>query len=77
MHIYTLWHQGDNDDIPWITDAVDEYTLDENGDFPPPYLEKRTDPLVRKLIIDVPEKAVRALFDSPSVKATVVKDDDQ
>ena len=73
MHIYTLWHQGDNDDIPWITDAVDEYTVDENG-FPPPYIEKRANPLVRELILDVPEKAVRALFASPVVKAAVVKE---
>ena len=74
MRIWTLWHQGDNGDIPWITDAVDEYTVDEN-DFPPPYLQKRADPLVRELIIDVPENAVRGLFEPPSVKATVIKDD--
>ena len=76
MRIYTLWHQGDNDDIPWLTDAVGEYTVDEY-DFPPSYLQKRADPLVRELILDVPEKAVRALFDSPSVKATVVKEEDK
>ena len=76
MRIYTLWHQGDEGDIPWLTDAVDEYTVDENG-FPPPYIEKRADPFVRELIIEVPEKAVRGLFESPSVKATVVKDEDR
>lgn len=74
MRIYTLWHQGDNNDAPWIIDAVDEYTIDNNCEFPPEYLKKREDILVRELIIDVPEKAVRELFDSPDVKATVVKE---
>lgn len=74
MRIYTLWHKGDDDEAPWIIDAVDEYTLDNNGEFPPPYLQKREDVHVRELIINVPEKAVRELFDSPGVTATVVKE---
>ena len=74
VRIYTLWHRGDGDDAPWIIDAVDEYTIDNNGEFPPPYLKKREDVNVRELILDVPEAAVRGLFDSPSVKATVVKE---
>jgi hypothetical protein len=74
MRIYTLWHEGDDGDMPYIIDAVDEYTLDNNGEFPPPYLEKRADIHVRELIIDVPEAAVRALFEAPGVKATVVKE---
>lgn len=74
MRIYTLWHQGDNNDAPWIIDAVDEYTIDNNCEFPPEYLKKREDIHVRELIIDVPEKAVRALFESPDVKATIVKE---
>jgi len=73
MRIYTLWHEGDDGDIPWLEAAVDEYTVDE-CDFPPAYEEKRKDARVRELIIDVPEKAVRALFDSPEVKATIVND---
>ena len=72
MRIYTLWHRGDDDDAPWIVDAVDEYTVDNNCELPPPYLEKRNDVNVRELVIDVPEKAVRSLFDAPAVKATVV-----
>jgi hypothetical protein len=71
MRLYTLWHQGDEGDAPWIVDAVDEYTLDNNCEFPPQYLQKRADIHVRELILDVPEDAVRALFASPSVKATV------
>lgn len=71
MIIYTLWHAGDDDgDMPWLVTTIDEYTVDECG-FPPEYLKKRADPLVRELIIDVPEAAVRGLFDSPVVKATV------
>ena len=74
MLIYTLWHAGDGDDLPWLTDAVDEYTVDENGSFPPEYLKKRDDKLVRELILQVPMNAVRALFESPTVEAIVVKE---
>ena len=74
MIIYTLWHAGDDNEAPWIVDAVDEYTVDNNCEFPPEYLKKRADILVRELVIDVPEDAVRALFEAPSVKATIVKE---
>lgn len=74
MKIYTLWHAGDDGDIPWIVDAVDEFTVDNNCEFPPDYQKKRQDPLIRELIIDVPSEAIRSLFDSPGVKATVVKE---
>jgi len=75
MRVYTLWSResADDTDIPWLVDAVDEYTIEENG-FQKTYLEKRDSPNVRELIIDIPEKAVRELFDSPGVKATVVKE---
>ena len=75
MKIYTLWHEGDPGDAPWIVDAVDEYTVDNNCEFPPSYQEKRKWASVRELVIDVPESAVRALFKTPTVKATVVKED--
>jgi len=74
MRIYTLWHAGDDDEVPWIVDAVDEYTVDNNGEFPPPYAAKRALPEHRELILDVPEKGVRALFEAPTVKVTVVQD---
>ena len=73
MLIHTLWHRGDDNDAPWIVDAVDEYTLYNNGEYPPAYLKKREDINVRELIIDVPEKAVRALFDAPKVIAAIVE----
>lgn len=74
MRVYTLWHEGDPDEFPWILDAVDQYTVDSNGEFPPPYLKHRSDVLVRELIIDISDDAVRALFSAPTVKATVVRD---
>jgi hypothetical protein len=71
VRIYTLWqHAGE--DAPYIIDAVDEFTIDNNCEFPPNYVKKRNDVLVRELVIDVPESAVRGLFESPGVKATVV-----
>lgn len=72
MKVFTLWHQGDEGDLPWIVDAVDEITIENNCEFPPDYRAKRDDIHVRELVIDVPEDAVRALFDSPTVKAKVV-----
>jgi hypothetical protein len=77
MIVYTLWHAGDGDDAPWIVDAVDEYTIDNNCEFPPEYRKRREDIHVRELIIDVPEKDVRALFETPAVKATIVKKEDR
>jgi hypothetical protein len=72
MKIFTLWHEGDLGDAPWIVDAVDEYTV-EDCEFPPEYAKKRAMPEHRELIIDVPEKVVRALFESPGVIAKVVE----
>jgi len=76
MHVYTLWHAGDDaSEIPWLLNAVDQYTVDNNCEFPPPYVRARADILVREMIIDIPEDAVRALFNAPTVRATVIKDD--
>ena len=69
MKVYTLWHQGDGNDAPWIVDAVDEYTLYNHGERPSPYVAKLADPNVRELVIDIPEDAVRALFGATQVKA--------
>lgn len=74
MRVFTLWHVGDADEVPWIVDAVDQYTIDNNCEFPPPYLKHRANINVREMIIDVPEDAVRALFSAPSVRGTVIKD---
>jgi hypothetical protein len=73
MKVFTLWHRGDDNDAPWIVDAVYEYTLDNHCSVPPAYAAQQMNVNVRELVIDVPEDAVRALFDSPGVKATVVK----
>ena len=77
MIIYTLWRrENDADaDVPWLEEAVDEYTVDNNCEFPPEYAKKRALPEYRELIIDVPEKDVRALFESPTVKGKVVKEE--
>lgn len=79
MRVFTLWHEGDNNEAPWIVDAVDEYTINNNCEFPPPYLKHRADIHVREMIIDVPTDAVRALFKAPVIQATVIQDaqDDQ
>lgn len=75
MIIYTLWHRGDEGELPWIIDAVDGLTVEKNCEFPPEYLKKRANINVRELIIDVPGSALRALFESPAVKAKVIERD--
>jgi len=72
MIIYTLWQQPQDGDVPSLLDAMDEYTID-SCDFSPEYKEKRERGNVRELIINVPENAVRTLFDTPVVKATIVE----
>jgi hypothetical protein len=72
MRIYTIWHKGDEGEVPWLLDAVDEYTIDNNGGPPPSYLEHQAKNDVRELILDIPEEAVRALFATPRTKASVV-----
>ncbi len=74
MRIYTLWHEGQGGDLPYLVGAVDEYTVDENGGFPKPYAELRIRADHRQLILDVPQKAVRTLFDLPEVVAKVVEE---
>jgi hypothetical protein len=75
MRVYTLWHEGDAGEVPWILDAVDQYTLNNSCEFPALYIRNRADTQVREMIIDIPEDAVRALFSVPSVKGTVIRDD--
>ncbi len=73
MKIFTLWVAGDDEDMPWLLDAVDEYTV-ENCGFPDSFLAHQRDyPDAREMIIDIPEDAVRKLFLAPTVKATVVE----
>jgi hypothetical protein len=72
MRIWLLWAPSDGDDMPWLADAVDEYTIEEHGDFPPEYKKRREDFKCREMMIDISEKAVRALFEPPLVKATIL-----
>lgn len=72
MIVYTLWHKGDDEDPPWVVDALDELTVDNNG-FTDEYTKRLTDPLIRELVIDVPDDALARLFDPGAVKATVVR----
>lgn len=74
MIVYTLWRNGDLNDLPWLVDAVDEYTVEDWGDFPPDYLKKKNDPNVRELAINIPEDAVRDLFEPPPVEGEIVND---
>jgi hypothetical protein len=76
MKIYTLWqHEGDSCELPFLVGAVDEYTVEENDGFPEDYAALRALPRHRELVIEVPLKAVRALFESPSVKGSIVGTD--
>ena len=74
MRIYTLWHEGEGGDLPWLLEAVDEYTVDENGGFSEEYIKLLAQACHRELIIEVPAKAVRTLFESPEVKAKIVEE---
>lgn len=56
--------------MPWLVDAVDEYTI-ENADWPESYVEKRKQPRIRELAIEIPESAVTNLFRTASVKGKV------
>lgn len=69
MRIHTLWHSGDDDEMPWMLDAVDEYTIDSNNGFPESYKEKLAKyPTARELIIEVPDDHVEKLFRAVIVK---------
>lgn len=70
--IFTLWQHDGSDVMPWIVDAVDEYTMEEVGGFPEEYAKKKAaDPKLRELVIDIPDDAVRRLFHTPVVKGKV------
>lgn len=71
MKIRTIWqHNPDEPDVmPWILDAVDEYTEEECNGLPDRYPAPSAHR--RELIIDIPESAVRNLFAVPEVKGEV------
>jgi len=71
MKIYLLFNEPDDGMMPWLTDAIDEYSVEE-CDFPEEYAKKRKDPRNRELIVEIPDKAVEALFRTPILKGCVV-----
>jgi hypothetical protein len=74
MRIHTLWEHDGSDDIPWIVDAVDEYTIEAHNGLPPSYEDKmKKNPALRELVIIVPESAVRGLFTPNVVIAKAVE----
>lgn len=77
MRIYTLWAEGDEGEMPWQVDSVDEYTVDNNGDFPETYKEKKNCGTYRELILCIPDEVVQRLFIPPEVAAKVIREDGQ
>lgn len=70
MRITTLWHEGEDGDMPWMLSAYDEYTEEEHNGTPEFY-QKIKDEFkgkCRELNITVPDEAVTRLFDVPTVK---------
>lgn len=77
MNIFTIWEkQKDNDDdMPWLVDMIDEYTVEESGEFPESYIRSKMLPERREIIITVPDKAILDAFEITAIKGTVVKSD--
>lgn len=84
MKITTAWAESEVDgEMPWLVSAYDEFTQDAwGGGVPDFYTEavrkhgpdaEGRGPNVRELIIEIPEAAVRALFEAPVVEAEVMQ----
>ena len=82
MRLFIIFeHDGSAGDIvsdmPWALDVVDEYTIESHGELPPEYAKKLTPDGTlrdrRQLIVEIPDSAVRKLFESPTVKGTIVE----
>ncbi len=72
MKIHTLWGPSEEgDDIPWLVDSVDEYSIESIGGFPESYQKhvEQGKGQYRELIIDIPDKAVIAIFAVPTLIA--------
>lgn len=72
MKIYTLWGPSvEDDDIPWLVDSVDEYSIESIGGFPESYKKhvEEGKGQYRELIIEVPDKAVISIFAIPTLVA--------
>jgi len=55
--------------MPWLVDAVDEYTIDANDGLPESYTNSLK-PGYRELIINVSDEAVLKIFRVPATKGT-------
>ena len=71
MIIYTLWAKSDAGELPYIIDAVDEYVVEETGDFPSVYQQRKDNPDVREVIITVPDNKIVALFTPPTIHGAI------
>ena len=69
MKITTAW-ASDSDEFPWLVAAIDEDTAEIVGTEQYNRAVARVSD-VRELVIEVPDEAVRALFDVPEVKGKV------
>lgn len=75
MKIYTLWKDPEDETaMPWLLDAIDEYTIEENNGFTEDYRDHRAQKGVRELIIDINEAAVLNLFKTPKTSGTIVQE---
>lgn len=78
MKIHILW-TSINNRMPWALDAIDEYTLEENGDAIMSAL-KHAQHIghdlgnLRWMIVEIDEDAVHNLFEPPTVKGEVLGD---
>ena len=68
IHVLFEYDPGDYDLTPWAVDACDEYTVGELNGFPDEYKAKRAKANVREISLEVPDKTIRALFETPVVK---------
>ena len=73
MIIYTLWQNDAGDDeMPWLVDSVDEYTVEDGGGFPAEYQQHKLKIGVRELLISIPDEKVLSLFVAPTVRGKAV-----
>lgn len=64
------------EDIAWVTEAADEYSLDEwNGSLPDALRRAldRDPANVRQLWVEIPNDAFSKLWDVPTLKGSVVQ----
>lgn len=76
MRIYCLFRREPHspNDMPWLVDAVDEYTINDVGT-PKKYAEEAKDPNTREIVLIIRDRRVEDLFKSPEVEAKVVLSD--